>query len=52
VRGPHEARVNIVWTPTCTTRTNNNVFASDSQRARRIAFNAKAWSMCPIGVAP
>jgi hypothetical protein len=49
---PHEARVNIVWTPTCTTRTNNYVFASDSQRVCRIAFNVKAWAMCPIGVAP
>ena len=49
---PHEARVNIVWTPTCTTRTNNYVFASDSQRVCRIAFSVKAWAMCPIGVAP
>lgn len=49
---PNEARVNIVWTPTCTTRTNNYVFASDSQRVCRIAFNVKAWAQCPIGVAP
>jgi hypothetical protein len=49
---PYEAKVSVIWTPRCITRTANYVFATNSQRVCSVEFNLKAWAICPVGVAP
>jgi hypothetical protein len=51
--GPaHQAQVSVAWTPRCTTRTANYVFASNSHRICGVEFSLQAWAMCPAGIAP
>jgi hypothetical protein len=49
---PHQANVDVIWTPRCTTQTTNYIVASSSQRICSIDFSLSAWASCPVGVAP
>jgi hypothetical protein len=49
---PHEANVEVVWTPVCTTKSTNYLVALDKQKVCRVAFNLRAWAQCPVGVSP
>jgi hypothetical protein len=49
---PHQANVEVVWTPRCTTHTTNYVFASSSQRICSVGFKLSATASCPVGIAP
>jgi hypothetical protein len=49
---PHEAEVEVVWTPVCTVKNTHFIAAVDKQQVCRIAFNLRAWAQCPVGVAP
>jgi hypothetical protein len=49
---PHQAEVEVAWTPVCMHSSTNFVFAADKRQVCRIAFNLQAWALCPVGVAP
>lgn len=49
---PHESRVQIVWSPVCTTTTTDYLIASSSQRICSADIQLKAWALCPTGRAP
>jgi hypothetical protein len=49
---PHESGLEVAWAPQCT-RTNSVVlFYGSSKEVCRIAFAAKAWASCPVGIQP
>lgn len=49
---PHEARVDIRWTPRCTNKTTRYLFSGTVESVCHVDFELKAWAQCPVGVAP
>lgn len=49
---PHEASLEVVWRPQCVRTEEFYVFYGSTEEVCRIAFAAKAWASCPVGIQP
>lgn len=49
---PHESRLEVVWVPRCVRTKEVIVYYGSTEEVCRIAFTAKAWASCPVGIQP